>query len=186
MPFGKPSERNKKVATLPRRDRVGNILPMRVPMFDGSGDIIMKPLTEGRFNEIDYMIETERPINFHKVLIEECLVEPVINWSEFKIMKPEFKSSLVKTLMFENGIDVGDDKKKIHVPNELKSEQRKNYEKFRLDEFYTKKIALLTGFGINHLNIINLTKREIMFLIEVANPRKQTPTPEKGGVHRYG
>ena len=183
MPFGGQQENysNKKVPTLPRRRVSGELLPMKVPLYEGGGEIVILPITEGRFNELECAEEMGEDVNVSKVMIEECLIKPKITWAEFQLVKPKLRRNLMLTLLFECGLDIEHllGKKKMNIPDENRSEKRKIYEKFKHDLYYARKVANLQGYGINYLNIPQLTKREVMIMIEILKGKGKTGEPEK-------
>jgi len=194
MAFGDAAKESafKRVSTLSRRDGQSNILPIRTPLYneESSGkEIMMIPFTIGRINELIVKQEFQN-INFEKVLCEECLVEPKLSWEEYQLLRPEYKFKIYVTLLFENGFSVEhffDRKKKIVIPDEMKSDRKKMYEALKKDVDYARECFALHDLGYDMISIQRLTKREITILLEVMKENQskgKKPTmgkkPKKG------
>lgn len=184
MPFTSVKKQSfKRIPSLPRRDGQGKLLPIRVPLFkkEKEGDIVMVPLTVGRINELKNKQVLEIDFDFEKILVEECLALPELSWNEYKALKPGPRYDIYLTMMFECGFDVDSkkDNKKIHVPDDMKTEKRRLYDLLQQDLIYARQCVLLGEYGVDFTNIVKYTRRELDVSIEIIKEMKRTKPGKK-------
>jgi len=185
MAFGEAKQDTfRRVPALPRRDGQGNLLPIKVYLYGAESkgeEIRMIPLTVGRINEIFVKQECEK-IDFERIMFEECLVDPKLTWEEIQLLLPEYKYELFLTIAFENGFDVdqytGAKKKKIEVPDEMKSDKRKLYEALKNDLGYARNCSGMHEMGYDFITVQRLCRRELSILADIS--REQSTKGSKG------